>query len=100
CHHALHHTPEERWQTLEYTDALRRPQRFEQFLIACEAASIGRTDLDASSCTQAAQLRQDLAAARTVDARSVLGNANAKGPEVATLIRAARIAAIAEQSGV
>lgn len=97
-HRALSDSPEERFHTLELTDALRRAQRFEQFLVACQASALGRSDLDSNAYTQAAQLRHDLAAARAVDVQAVLKNSNTKGPEVAPLIRAARIAAIADAS--
>ena len=125
CHQASTHSAEERYRTLELTDALRRPQRFEQFLLACEATATSITPTDdanargsashahatllehdlgnarsvnAAPYTQAAQLRQDLSVARAVDVPAVLSAANAKGTEAATLIRTARIASIAQNA--
>lgn len=45
-------------KTLQHLDAFRRPQRFEQFLIACEADSRGRLGLEQRPYPQADLFRQ------------------------------------------
>jgi tRNA nucleotidyltransferase (CCA-adding enzyme) len=98
-HHArVHRVGEQRPGTilelLEMTDAFRRGERFERFLLACEADSRGRgPDLRKAPYPQAAQLRSALTAAAAVKLPpEVL--ANEKGPIIAERLRAARITAI------
>jgi tRNA nucleotidyltransferase (CCA-adding enzyme) len=67
CHKAMKHKADELFLTLENCDALRRPQRFELFLQACEADAKGRLGLEQRPYPQATRLRQALAAARAVD---------------------------------
>jgi tRNA nucleotidyltransferase (CCA-adding enzyme) len=95
CHHALRHDAAERYATLELTDALRRPQRFEQFLLACEADSRGRTGFEQAPYPQRAVLQHALATARSVDVQAVLSTRPAHNTDIGALIRAARIAALA-----
>jgi tRNA nucleotidyltransferase (CCA-adding enzyme) len=54
---------------LNACDALRRPDRFEAFLLACEADARGRTGLEQRDYPQANYLRQALAAAQKVTAQ-------------------------------
>ena len=98
-HHArVHRVGEQRPGTilelLEITDAFRRGERFERFLLACEADARGRgPELRAAPYPQAAELRSALAAAAAVRlSPDVL--ANEKGPVIAERLRAARIDAI------
>jgi tRNA nucleotidyltransferase (CCA-adding enzyme) len=98
-HHArVHRVAEQRPATvlelLELTDALRRPGRFERFLLACEADARGRgPELRARPYPQSALLRAALTAAASVRLDpEVL--ARDKGPVIAERMRAARIAAI------
>lgn len=46
CHRISELTPRTILQTLQQLDAFRRPQRFSQFLIACEADARGRLGLE------------------------------------------------------
>jgi len=81
-------------EMLEKLDAFRRPERFEQFLLACEADARGRgPESLAAPYPQAELLRTALSAAAAArpDARSLEGVA---GPEIAERFRTARIAAI------
>jgi tRNA nucleotidyltransferase (CCA-adding enzyme) len=98
-HHArAHRVAEQRPGTvlelLELTDAFRRPERFERFLLACEADARGRgSELRARPYPQADRLRQALAAASAVRLDpEVL--ARERGPVIAEKIRAARIEAL------
>jgi tRNA nucleotidyltransferase (CCA-adding enzyme) len=81
-------------ELLEITDAFRRRERFERFLLACEADARGRgAEFRARPYPQAAQLRAALTAAASVRLPpEVL--ASDKGPVIAERLRAARIAAI------
>jgi len=95
CHRADQHTPDELYATLELTDALRRPERFELFLRACEADARGRLGLEHAPYPQAHLLRHALAAARGVVVKTLV----AQHPDPQTLgpaIRQARISAIAD----
>ncbi|HWK54594.1 MAG TPA: multifunctional CCA addition/repair protein [Hyphomicrobiales bacterium] len=93
CHEALAQDAAQRYATLEATDALRRPGRFAQFLLVCEAdARAGDPSLQ--SYPQAALLQQDLATARAVDIPALLAQ-RPENTDPGTLIREARIQAIA-----
>jgi tRNA nucleotidyltransferase (CCA-adding enzyme) len=56
---------------LEHTDALRRPERFEQLLEACACDFHGRPGYEALSYAPAPLLRAALEAARSVDAGAI-----------------------------
>ncbi|HEX7047893.1 MAG TPA: multifunctional CCA addition/repair protein [Gammaproteobacteria bacterium] len=85
-------------EVLEKTRALQQPERFEDFLIACEADARGRTGLENRPYPQADLFRRALAAARSVRSEDV--NTEGKtGPAVGEAIRKARIAAIKEECG-
>ena len=63
CHRALELRPGTVLDLLERCDALRRPERFHEFLIACEADFRGRTGFESRAYPQAEYLRAALAAA-------------------------------------
>ncbi|MBI1731363.1 MAG: multifunctional CCA addition/repair protein [Gammaproteobacteria bacterium] len=80
---------------LEATDGFRRPERFEQFLLACEADARGRTGFERRDYPQAALWRAALTAARNAD----LGDLNLPalgGEAAAAAIRKRRVEAIRE----
>ena len=79
-------------KVLEKTDAFRRPDRFERFLLTCEADARGRTGLEDRDYPQADIFRAALAAAQTVDTASLA--AGLEGPAAGEAIRAARVQAI------
>jgi tRNA nucleotidyltransferase (CCA-adding enzyme) len=89
--------PETMLTVLERCDALRRPERFELVLLACEADYRGRLGWEGRDYAQAAEWRAALAAVRAVDAGIIAGEAMAasKGgadtQAIADTIRAARI---------
>lgn len=94
CHRANKHEAEDLFLTLELADALRRPERFEFFLLACEADARGRLGLEREPYPQSGILRGALAAAKKVDIKALV--AEHKEPQVlAPAIRQARVAAIA-----
>ena len=97
CHRAFELRHDTVVKLLEKTDAFRRPQRFEQFLVACEADARGRTGFEAADYPQAAHLRAAFAAASAIDGGAI---AAAEGGEnVARAIRTARLDAVAAARG-
>ena len=84
---------------LERCDALRRPERFAQLLLACECDARGRTGLEESPYAPRPRLLAALALARGVDSAAVAAEAMARGrtgPDVGRAVQAARIAAVAQ----
>ena len=71
CHRALELKPETLLKTLQATDALRRPERFLQFLICCEADARGRTGFEERAYPQADYFRAALTAAQNVDMKAI-----------------------------
>jgi tRNA nucleotidyltransferase (CCA-adding enzyme) len=63
--------PETKLTLLERCDALRRPERFELILLACEADYRGRLGWEERDYVQAAAWRATLAAVRGVDAGAI-----------------------------
>jgi tRNA nucleotidyltransferase (CCA-adding enzyme) len=94
CHLALELRPSTIHRVLEGIDALRRPERFEDFLAACEADARGRKGLEAAPYPQAALFREAFAAAARVEARPLVEQ-GLTGPQLGQALREARIAAIA-----
>lgn len=97
-HTKLHKVQELRPATLlkllESLDAFRRPQRMDQFMLACEADARGRTGLEDRDYAQGEYLRTVLVAANTVNAREVLEQNPGAAPK--DVISRARLAAITE----
>jgi len=67
CHRALELRPDTLLKTLQQTDAFRRPERFEQFLLCCEADARGRTGFEDRDYPQANYFRAILKAGQTID---------------------------------
>ena len=87
---------------LERCDALRRPDRFKDALLACECDARGRLGLSESPYPQRARLTTALAHALAADAAAVVAEAQArgvKGPGLADAVHAARVKAIADGLG-
>ncbi|MDP2029281.1 MAG: multifunctional CCA addition/repair protein [Thiobacillus sp.] len=79
-------------ELLERVDAFRRPQRFAEFLQACECDFRGRTGYEMRDYPAPAYLAQALAAARAVDAGAV---ANSVAPDkIRDAVFRARVAAV------
>ncbi|MFT5711591.1 MAG: tRNA nucleotidyltransferase (CCA-adding enzyme) [Halioglobus sp.] len=68
CHRALELKAKTLMKLFSATDALRRPDRFEEFLLACEADSRGRTGLENRDYPQTNYLRKALAIVQNVSA--------------------------------
>ena len=71
CHRAQSLRPQTLLKLLEQVDALRRPERFEQFLLACEADFLGRGGDFEASYKQAALLREALGRIKAVDVAAI-----------------------------
>jgi tRNA nucleotidyltransferase (CCA-adding enzyme) len=80
---------------LEHTDAFRRPARFEQFVLACEADARGRKGLENRDYPQAEHLRRARAAAAGVTLEPAERD-GLNGQQIAEKLRRARLAALAE----
>jgi tRNA nucleotidyltransferase (CCA-adding enzyme) len=83
-------------EILERLDAFRRPARFEQWVLACEADARGRKGLENREYPQADLLRnaRDTVAKVTLDPAERDG---LDGPKIAEKLRKARLAALASQ---
>ena len=87
---------------LERCDALRRPERFDAVLLACECDARGRGGRAESEYPQRSRLQRALRASMAVDAAVIARDALARqspGPEIGEAIRSARIEAIASEPG-
>ncbi len=71
CHRALELKPATILKVLQSNDAFRRPERFEHFLLCCEADARGRTGFENREYPQADLFRQALSAAQAVDIASI-----------------------------
>ena len=94
CHRALELRDKTILKVLEKTDAFRRPERFERFLLACEADAKGRTGLENRRYPQADFLRGAFAAASAVDSGAIAKQH--AGPKIPAAIKKARQHAIRE----
>ncbi|MEE4379445.1 MAG: multifunctional CCA addition/repair protein [Candidatus Competibacteraceae bacterium] len=93
CHRVMELRPKTVLKTLQALDPFRKPQRFEQFLLACEIDALGRTGLDDRPYPQAARFRAFYQAAAAVQARPLIEQ-GLKGEALAEAIRLARLVAI------
>jgi tRNA nucleotidyltransferase (CCA-adding enzyme) len=93
CHRALELKSQTIVRVFEKCDAFRRPERFEQFLIACEADARGRQGLENQRYPQADFLRNAFAAALTVNAGDIAAQHN--GSKIPAAIQKARQQAVA-----
>jgi tRNA nucleotidyltransferase (CCA-adding enzyme) len=94
CHRALQLRPATVLDLLERCDALRRPERFAEFLIACEADFRGRDGFEARPYPQAAFLAAALAAVAAV-ALTAEERAGLAGPAIGARMRERRLEALA-----
>ena len=95
CHRALELRPASLLSVLEEADLLRRPERLESFLQACEADYCGRKDRTEKSYPQAARVREALQAALAVKV-ATLEVSGLSGEEIGKKLRLARVEAISK----
>jgi tRNA nucleotidyltransferase (CCA-adding enzyme) len=81
---------------LERCDAFRRPERFAEVLLACEADARGRLGFEDQPYAPSRRLRQALYNASAIDAGAIAQHcaANSQSQKIAGAIRAARAAAL------
>ncbi len=96
CHHVAELRPATLLKTLNGLDAFRRPERFELFLISCEADARGRKGSEETAYTQADMFRSLFRAACNIDTRAAIEQ-KLSGPEMAEAINKLRIKAIKDQ---
>ncbi|MBG9389653.1 multifunctional CCA addition/repair protein [Caenimonas aquaedulcis] len=87
---------------LERCDAFRKPQRFDEVLLACECDARGRLGFESRPYPQRERLRACLAAAQSVATQEVAALAQSQGlsgPRVGERIHKARVDAVAAALG-
>jgi tRNA nucleotidyltransferase (CCA-adding enzyme) len=72
CHRVTELKPQTVLQTVQHLDAFRRPQRFAQFLLACEADARGRLGLENRPYPQAALFQSYFEQVQQVDVADVV----------------------------
>ena len=85
---------------VERCDGLRKPQRFEQLLLACECDARGRLGLSEQAYPQRERLLGLLTVMQEIDTRSIAESAistGAKGRNIGEMIHLARIAAVQQR---
>ena len=92
-HRALELRPATVIELLERVDAFRRPERFEEFLQACECDFHGRPGWEAKHYPQSEYLRQALRVAQAINASEVARKA--EPTRIKEMIYQARVAAVA-----
>ncbi len=90
CHRALELRGKTLLKLLNATDALRRPDRFEAFLLACEADARGRQGLELRDYPQADYLRRALSVAQGITAALFSGQ-GLEGKALGEAITAERV---------
>ena len=93
CHKAAELRPATLLKTLEALDALRRPERLEPFLLACQADALGRLGHEHDAYPQADIFRRALQAAQGVQAREAL-NRGLQGKAIGEYLHRQRVRAI------
>ena len=92
-HRALELKPSTLAELLQSFDVYRRPQRFEEFIAACEMDARGRLGLEERAYPQADYLRGAATAARTVAVQPLLEQ-GFKGPELGEALKRERLKAL------
>ncbi|WP_339543956.1 multifunctional CCA addition/repair protein [Pseudomonas sp. RA_35y_Pfl2_P32] len=92
-HRALELKPSTLLELLHSFDVYRRPQRFEEFIVACEMDARGRKGLEQRSYPQADYLRGAATAARNVAVQPLLEQ-GFKGPELGEALKRERLKAL------
>ena len=96
CHHAEELKRKTLLKTLLHLDAFRRPHRFAQFLLACEADSRGRLGFENRPYPQADLFRRAFQIASQVDVTTIVA-AGFQGEAIAEELYRRRLRAFAQQ---
>ena len=94
CHQALNLKPGTLWRLLQRLDVLRRPERVEAFVQACECDSRGRLGLEDRAYPQAQYVREAMQVVRGIKAQDL--PADIQGPDIGEMLIEHRIHALAE----
>lgn len=90
CHRAMELKPATVLKVLQGNDAFRRPERFQHFLVCCEADARGRTGFENRSYPQADYFRRALAVSQQLDL-TALREKGITGPEFGEAIARLRL---------
>lgn len=93
CHQAMSLKPGTLWRLLQRLDVLRRPERVEAFIQACECDARGRLGLENRPYPQASFLYEAIQVVRSIKAQDL--PADIKGPEIGEMLIQYRIDALA-----
>jgi tRNA nucleotidyltransferase (CCA-adding enzyme) len=93
-HRAMELRPQTVLRLVLDVDGLRQPERFEEFLLACEADARGRRGLEDRQYPQSERLRTALRAARGVDAGALKADRQLDGEALGKALYEARLDAV------
>ena len=94
CHQALSLKPGTLWRLLQRMDVLRRPERVEAFVQACECDSRGRLGLEDRAYPQAQYVLDAMQVVRNIKASDL--PSDVKGPDIGEMLIQKRIEAIGQ----
>ena len=92
CHQALSLKPGTLWRLLQRLDVLRRPERVEAFVQACECDSRGRLGLEDRDYPQASYILEAIQVVRSIKAQDL--PTDVQGPDIGEMLIERRIKAI------
>lgn len=90
CHKAFELKTSTLLKVLEQTDAYRKPERFEEFLICCQADAQGRTGKENTAYPQAEFLRRAYHATSNIDVKALMEQ-GISGKDLGEAIRRERL---------
>lgn len=94
CHQAFNLKPGTLWRLLQRLDVLRRPERVEAFVQACECDARGRLGLENRAYPQAQYLLDAMQVVRSIKAQDL--PRDIQGPDIGEILIERRILALAE----
>lgn len=94
CHQAFNLKPGTLWRLLQRLDVLRRPERVEAFVQACECDSRGRLGLEDRAYPQAQYILDAMQTVRAIKAQDL--PADIQGPDIGEMLIERRIHALGE----
>ncbi|WP_216933930.1 MULTISPECIES: multifunctional CCA addition/repair protein [unclassified Acinetobacter] len=94
CHQAFNLKPGTLWRLLQRLDVLRRPERVEAFVQACECDSRGRLGLEDRAYPQAQYMLDAIQTVRAIKAQDL--PADIQGPDIGEMLIERRIQALGE----
>lgn len=96
CHKVKELKPSTVLKTLEKMDAFRKPDRFDQFLLACTADALGRKGMEKNPYPQAAYFKLLFKVAAEVDVNEII-NAGFEDKKIGEELRRQRITCIKDK---